>query len=141
MTMNKPHHCPKCGSKNVDYRYIIWDSNNNKRVVGKCCCHDCKTLFKEHYLTDYQGSEICEYETLDCPMSAPVSNSSSKKSKVTLKRVPHKHVYEYYRTCSAGMSPDAGMVWEEWRCNRSGCGDIIRRNERILEQEAWWNRD
>jgi hypothetical protein len=33
------------------------------------------------------------------------------------------------------------MVWEEWCCNRNGCGAIIHRNGRILEQEAWWNRD
>lgn len=63
------------------------------------------------------------------------------KHQATLKLVPHRHVYEYYRTCSAGMSPDAGMVWEEWRCNRNGCGDIIRRNERFLFQDTWWNRD
>ena len=137
--MNKPHHCPKCGSENTAYRYIVWDSNNHKRVVGKCICDDCKAIFKEYYRTYYQGSEICEYDQLDGPLSAPVtfgtleeppdmgedeesivfrmadfaekhkpldnsmstpvSNSSSKKSKVTLKRVPHRHVYEYYRTC------------------------------------------
>lgn len=71
--MNKPHRCPKCGSKNVAYRSIVWDSRNKKRIVGMCCCHDCNTHFKEHYLTDYQGSEIYEYDPWDGPMSAPVT--------------------------------------------------------------------
>jgi predicted nucleic-acid-binding Zn-ribbon protein len=71
--MNKPHRCPKCGSKNVAYMSIAWDSHNKKRIVGTCCCHDCDTHFKEHYLTDYQGSEIYEYDPWDGPMSAPVT--------------------------------------------------------------------
>ena len=50
----------------------------------------------------------------------------------------HRHIYSFYREESSGISPDAGYVWEEWRCDR--CGKIIRRNERILEDEEWWNR-
>ena len=50
----------------------------------------------------------------------------------------HHHKYSFYREQSYGMSPDAGCVYEEWRC--AICGDIIRRNERVLEDKEWWNR-
>lgn len=139
--MNKlKRHCPECMSTTVDYSKIEFDDERCISITAYGYCHKCKTHFKDHYGVVFKTCEKYDYDPWDGPMSAPVSNSSSKKPKVTLKRVPHKHVYEYYRTCSSGMSPDAGMVWEEWRCNRNGCGDIIRRNERILEQEAWWNR-
>lgn len=138
--MNKPRHCPRCKSDNVSYTKLDFSAKDNKVLTARGYCHNCKASFEEMYSIDFRGTRLYEDNPYAGPAGAPVSYNAPKQPKVTLKRVPHKHVYEYYRTCSSGMSPDAGMVWEEWRCNRNGCGDIIRRNERILEQEAWWNR-
>lgn len=132
--MNKPRHCPKCKSDNVDYTKIDFSAKDNRVITALGYCHNCKAHFEELYSTDFMVTRLYEDKPYTGPAGAPVSNSSSKKAKATLKRVPHRHVYEYYRTCSVGISPDAIRVWEEWSCNRNGCGDIIRRNERILRR-------
>jgi hypothetical protein len=73
--MNKPHHCPKCKSRNIDYECngITFDENNNKRMTARGYCYDCDTHFEEHYLTEYQGVEIVDDNPWDGPMSAPVT--------------------------------------------------------------------
>lgn len=140
--MDKPRNCPNCGSDMVDYTKIDFTARDNKCISAHGYCHSCKAHFDELYSTSFIATGLCKDDPYAGPAGAPVTQGTpeSYKPKATLKRVPHRHVYEYYRTCSSGMSPDAGVVWEEWRCNRNGCGDIIRRNERVLEDQEWWNR-
>lgn len=73
--MNKPHHCPKCKSRHIDYECngITFDEDDNKRITARGYCYDCDTHFEEHYLTEYKGAEIVDDDPWDGPMSAPVT--------------------------------------------------------------------
>lgn len=79
--MSKPRTCPNCGSYVISYLSIAFDSENNRSLTAHCCCHDCGRHFTEHYKTKHTGSALMDYDPWDGPMSAPVSNSSSKKTK------------------------------------------------------------
>lgn len=77
--MNSPHHCPKCQSDIIGYLDMSFDADNKKRIIAHGYCHVCGSHFKEHYLTEYQGSEVYEYDPWDGPMSAPVTFSTPEE--------------------------------------------------------------
>ena len=71
--MNKAHRCPVCNSNNVDYGDLEFDSKFNTSIVAYGHCYDCEADFREHYKTDYQRSEVYEYNPWEGPAGAPVT--------------------------------------------------------------------